>query len=129
MVRIGLSPFANHRSLFTPPLPLPLVFEQPLLPPEPAAVSAEGAIGADDAVTGNDDANHVCAVRSPDSAACSGITHAFCHPGIGARFTSRNGTQDFPIAELKFGANRSQRQIELDILAGEIISQLLASGL
>ena len=80
-------------------------------------------------MTGNDDANHVGAVRWPYRAASPRVTHAFRHPGIGARFADWNRTQDFPIAELKFRAYRSQRQIKLEIPARKILRQLLADGL
>ena len=61
-------------------LPFPLVVEQPFLPPEAAAVAAERAVGADDAVAGNDNGKHVRAVRSADGASGIGYPEALCHP-------------------------------------------------
>ena len=58
----------------------PLVIEQPLLPPQSAAVTAKCAIGADDAMTRDDDANHVRAVRAANSPARIYIAEAFRHP-------------------------------------------------
>ena len=46
----------------------PFVIEQPFLAPQTATVPTEGAIGADDAVARNDDANHVRAIRATNCA-------------------------------------------------------------
>src|SRR4051812_6980408 len=51
----------------------------------------------------------------------------FRHPGIRSRFTYWNGTQQLPIAQLKFRSDRCERNIELEILPGKIIGKLGAN--
>ncbi len=49
------------------------MFEQPLLPPQTAAVAAERAVGADYTMTRDNNANHVRAVGPTDGAPCIAI--------------------------------------------------------
>src|SRR5213079_440161 len=97
---------------------------QPFLAPQPAAVSAQRSVGADHAVTRNDNADHVCAVRTADSPARVFISQAFRHPGIRACFACGNRLQNFPGPQLKLRTNWRQWNIELEVFAGEIIGQL-----
>src|ERR1700680_1219865 len=98
--------------------------EQPFLAPQSTAITAERAIGANDAMTWDDDAHHVFAIGATDRATHLNIAQSLCHPGIGSRFTQRNRAQGFPCAKLKRRSHRRQGDIELEILSGEIIGQL-----
>src|SRR6266566_8977642 len=102
----------------------PLVIEQPFLTPQSATVTAQRAIRADDAMTGDDDANHVGAVGTTNRATRVLITELFRHPRIGTRFAHWDGPQDFPCSQLKVRPDRRQWNVELQVLAGKIISQL-----
>src|SRR5438046_555622 len=95
-----------------------LVIEQPFLSPQTAAVTTERAISANDTMTRNHDTNHIRAVRATDSAACVLISELLRHPRIGTRFAYRNRTQNFPGSQLKVRADRRQRNVELQVLAG-----------
>src|SRR5205085_6847768 len=106
----------------------PLVIEQPLLAPQAAAVTAQRAVSANDAVARNDDANHVRAIRATNRPAGVFVAKPFRHPGIRPRLADRDRPQDFPRAQLKRRADGRQRDIELQLSAGEIIAELLASG-
>src|SRR6202040_1933416 len=56
---LGPSDFGRALLLFRK---TPLVIEQPFLSPEAAAITAERTVGADDAMTGDDDGEHVRSV-------------------------------------------------------------------
>src|SRR5438128_10717627 len=58
----------------------PLVFEQPFLTPQTAAVTTERTIRSNDAMTRNNDANHVLAVGASDCATHLNIAKFFRHP-------------------------------------------------
>ncbi|HEY1583341.1 MAG TPA: hypothetical protein VGF73_09620 [Chthoniobacterales bacterium] len=103
------------------------MIEQPLLPPEPSAVTAKRTIGADHAMAGNDDAHHVRAVRAADGAARSGAAELLGHPGIGARLREWNRAQHLPGAHLEVGADGRERDSKIEIFAGKIIAQFFAN--
>ena len=73
-----------------------LVIEQPFFSPEATAVTAERAVGADDAVAGNDDGEHVRAVRAADGATRVRDAETFRHPGIGTCFRDRESSARSP---------------------------------
>src|SRR5687768_17087421 len=52
------------------------VIEQPPLPPQPATVSSEFAVAADDAVTRDDDGHAIVAIRAGDCAHGGVAAHA-----------------------------------------------------
>jgi hypothetical protein len=62
---------------FAPP---PLVIEQPLFAPQSTAIAAERSVGANDAMTRNDNANHVCAIGASDSASGVAVAKTLRHP-------------------------------------------------
>src|SRR4029079_98015 len=67
-----------------------LMIEQPFLAPQTAPISAEGPVGSNDAVTRDDDANHVRAIRATNCATRIFVAQSFCHPRIGTRFAKWN---------------------------------------
>ena len=113
----------DHYSLSTSRI-APLVIEEPFLAPQTAAVPAERAVGANNAVARDDDANHVRAIRATNCATRIFIAQALCHPRIRTRFANWNRLQDFPRAQLKGRSDRSQRNFKLQLLAGEIVSRV-----
>src|SRR5438094_470284 len=110
----------RHTAFLSTPQPLnyspsqhfSFVIEQPFLAPQSTAVAAQRSIRSNDAMTRNNDADHVLAVGATDCASHLDIAELFCHPGIGTRLANRNGTQKFPRSKLKRRSNRRQRQIE-----------------
>src|SRR5437016_2633031 len=117
----NLSLLTNHSSLLNP---VALVIEQPFLAPQPTAVSAKRAVSADHAMTRNDDADHVCAVRTTNRPASVFVSQAFRHPRIRASLPFGNRLQDFPGPQLERRTNRCELNIELEVFAGEVIGQL-----
>src|SRR6266550_2763985 len=81
------SPLSLDRSLAHK---TPLVIEQPFLAPQPAAVTAQRTVGANDAMTRNNDADHVLAIGPAHRATHLDITEFFRHPRIRARFAGWN---------------------------------------
>ena len=106
----------------------PLVIEQPFLAPQTAAVPAERAIRSNHPMARDDDANHVRAIRATNCATRIFIAQALCHPRIRTRFANWDRLQDFPSAQLEGGPDRSQRNFELQLLAGEIVPELRTDG-
>src|SRR5262249_18423634 len=115
------SHFLLITSHFYPPS---LVIEQPFLAPQTAAVAAERAISANDAVARDDDADHVRSIRATNCPTRIFIAQTLCHPRIRTRLADWNRLQDLPRAQLKGRSDRSQRNFELQLLASEIILQL-----
>src|SRR6266540_3442346 len=101
------------------------VIKEPLLAPAAAAVAAERPVGADDAVTGDEDGDLVLAVDAPNRADGAGRTHAARHVGVGPRLAIRDLAECLPGRQLERGAALLQRQIEVAPRAGEILAQLL----
>src|SRR6266496_388445 len=101
-----------------------LMLEQPFLAPQTAAVSAQGAVSADHAVTRDDNADHVRAVRAANCSTRVFISQALRHPGIRACFAYGNRLQNLPSPQLKRRTNRRQWNIELQIFTREVIGQL-----
>src|SRR5437016_13458683 len=106
----------------------PFGIDQPLLAPPTTAVPTERAIGANHAMAGDDDANHVRSIRATNCATRIFIAQALCHPRIRTRLANWNRLQDFPRAQLKGRSDRSQRNFELQLLAGEIVRELRTDG-
>src|SRR5215211_9360681 len=102
----------------------PFVIEQPFLAPQTAAVPAERPVGSNHAVTRDDYANHVRAVRATNCATRIFIAQALCHPRIRTGFANWNRLQDCPCAQLERGSDRSQRNFKLQLLACEILPEL-----
>jgi len=84
------NPITNHFSFITIPEHSLLVIEQPFLTPEAAAVTTERTIRSDDAMTWNNDGEHVLAIGATDCAAHLDITQFLRHPRIRARFAGWN---------------------------------------
>src|SRR4029453_1987242 len=106
----------------------PFVIEQPFLAPQSAAVPAERPVGSNHPMARDDDANHVRAIRATNCATRIFIPQALCHPRIRTRFAYWNRLQDSPSAQLEGGSDRSQRNFELQLLAGEIVPELRTDG-
>src|SRR5687768_9172634 len=106
----------------------PLVVEQPFLAPQAAAVAAEGAVGANDAVAGDDEAKHVRPIGTAHGALGVGDAELPGHPAVRARFASGDGAQEVPGPALEFRSDRREGKVELQILAREIISKLNAEA-
>src|SRR5439155_26640612 len=111
-ITVNLSLLTSHISLLNP---VALVIEQPFLAPYPTAVSAKRAVSADHSMTRNDDADHICAVRTTNRPARVFISQAFRHPRIRACFSFGNRLQDFPGSQLERRTNRCQLNIELEV--------------
>src|SRR5439155_348210 len=68
----------------------PLVIEQPFLSPQAAAVAAERTIRSNDAMTRDNDTDHVLAIGPPDRATHLNIAKFLRHPRIRSRFAGWN---------------------------------------
>src|SRR5579863_3186055 len=99
--------------------------EQETLELEAAAVAGERAVGADDAVAGDDHGDRVAPVGAADGAACRGASDRLGDLGVGPGLAVGDGDQGLPDAALESGAVRRQRQGELAAPAGEVLGELL----
>src|SRR5437762_6023771 len=79
-------------------------------------------------MTRDDDADHVRSIRATNCATRIFIAQALCHPRIRTRFANRNRLQDFPSAQLEGGPDRSKRNFEHQLPAGEIVPELRTDG-
>src|SRR5207247_6731732 len=102
----------------------PLVIKQPLLAPQSAAVTAQRAISANNAMTWDSDANHVGAVGTTNGSTRVFISELLRHPRIRTRLAHRNRTQNPPSPQLKVRPDWRQRNVELQLPARKIIGKL-----
>ena len=105
---------------------LPLVIEQPFLAPETAAVTAEGAVGADDAMTRDDDRESMFVpFARPTARRAPGIPRRSAikmEKRVSRRPGLERGTLTSP--HLEIGSDRRKRDVEFQTLAREITSEL-----
>src|SRR5579864_6270062 len=95
--------------------------EQPALPREPAAIAGQGAVGADDAVAGDDDADRVRAVRQAHGAHRAGTTDLPRERAIGERLAAGDGAERAPDRLLEgCAADRDGKIVDRVELAREI---------
>ncbi len=90
--------------------------------------AGEGAVGADDAMAGNDHAGGVGGIGAADGASGEGRSQLRGELAVGARFTERNSAEGGPDAELEGRAGQSEREIEGAATTGKKIGELCASG-
>src|ERR1700730_14507355 len=93
--------FADHRKLRDGWGSCTFMFEEPLLAFHTAAVAGEGAVGSDDAVTGNDDSDGIGAVGETDGADWGGAADAAGELAVGGGGAERNLSQSLPYLTLK----------------------------
>ena len=77
------------------------VFQEPSLAFHAAAVSGEGTVSADDAVTGNDDSYGIGAIRKTDRPDCGWAADAIGKFAVGDGGAERNLSQSLPYLTLK----------------------------
>src|SRR6266566_7792651 len=92
---------ADHRKLRDGWGACAFMFKKPSLAFHAAAVAGEGAVRADDAVTGNDDANGIGAIGETDCPDGGGAADAFGEFAIGDGGAERNLSQSLPNLTLK----------------------------
>ena len=73
------SPTTNHCP-FARTCVASLVLEQPFLAPQTTTISTQRAVSANDAMTRNDDTNHVRPIRAANGASRVFVPEAFGHP-------------------------------------------------
>jgi len=100
--------------------------QQRALDQQPAAEAGERAVGADDAVAGNDDRQRVRAVREAHGACASGVAEAARQLAIGDGLTIRDGPQRLPDRQLERRACGGQPQPEGAPPPGKVLAQLRA---
>jgi hypothetical protein len=85
-----------------------LVFEQPFLAPESAAVAAERSTGVHDAVAGDEDGDPIASVGHAHGALGPGIANRGGELGIGPGGTAGDGPEGGPDAGFEGRAGRYQ---------------------
>src|SRR5262249_36604503 len=100
----------------------PLVIQQPLFSPPPAAVSDQLTVGTNHPVARNHQGQRVSSVSAPDCPHCSRAIKPTRQIRIRPSLTRWNLPQQFPNAPLKSGTNHHQRDRELYCLSVEIIT-------
>src|SRR5215472_5192950 len=99
------------------------MLEQPALAREAAAISRERAVGADDAMARDDDADGIAAIGAADGANGAGTAEARSERAIAQRRARRDGGEPGPDAPLKRraggapGDRREARDIAVEIAA------------
>jgi len=101
-----------------------LVLEQPLLAPQAATVASQGAVRADDAMAGHDDAQTIVAVGAADRAYCGRVSDRSRDLGVRASRSRRNRLESAPYFALKSRAEDLDRRLEAQIASGEIRLEL-----
>src|SRR5436309_14794123 len=102
----------------------PLVIKQPLLAPQSAAVTAQRAISANNAMTWDSDANHVGADGTTNGSRRVFISELLRHPRVRTRLAHRNRTQDLPSPQLEVRPDWRQGDADLQLPARTITVQL-----
>src|SRR5262249_44143519 len=102
------------------------VVEQPFLAFEAPAVAGERPVGADHAMTGNNDRNRVPPVGKADGARSRRLPDAARQLAVRDRFTEGNLAQLLPHFFLKCRSVRSKRDVEVPQITGEVRRQLRA---
>src|SRR5205823_7029773 len=95
--------------------------QQRALDQQPAAEAGERAVGADDAVAGNDDRQRVRAVRETHGACPADVAEAARQFAIGDGLTIRDGLERLPDRQLERGAFGGQRQSEGAAPPGKVL--------
>src|SRR5438067_10810329 len=78
-----------------------LVFEEPALAFDAAAVAGEGAVGADDAMTGDDNSDGIGAVGEADCPDCGWAADSIGEFAVGDGGAERNLSQSLPYLTLE----------------------------
>src|SRR5271154_2505581 len=102
----------------------PLMREQPPLAFQAAPESGERTVGADDTMTGHDDADRISAVRQSDRARGAGIADALRLLAVAQGLAIANLRQALPHTLLKLRALQVERQVELAARSREILLEL-----
>src|SRR5689334_14497718 len=105
---------------------LGLVREQRALERQSAAIAREAAVGADHAMTRNDQRDRVRAVRRTHAARGRRLADRARDLAVAARLAVRNREQRLPHGLLELRAVRRELEVELGALAGAILLHLLA---
>src|SRR5437016_695143 len=77
-------------------------------------------------MTGNDNGEHVRAIRAADGATRVRNAETLRHPRIRTRLRHGYRAQDLPGPHLEVRSDRCERNVECEIFAGEISSELRA---
>lgn len=86
--------------------------------------AGEGAVGADDAVAGDDDAGGIGGVGAADGASGGRRAELGGELAVGARFAEGNREEGGPDALLERSAVKGERKVEGAAAAGEVIEEL-----
>jgi hypothetical protein len=100
------------------------MFQKPDFSPEPSAVSGEGAVGADDTVAGNYDADGITAIGGTHGPTGFGPVHKSGDISVGGGLSEGYGLQDLPDSPLKCGSPGSKGQVKDPALVVKIFIQL-----
>src|SRR4051812_33948328 len=104
--------------------PRALMLEQPALALESARVAGQTSVGADDAVTRDDDRDRVAAHRRADGADGLRGAYATGQLGIADGLAEPDGAERLPDPKLELGAAEGQRQVELPPASREELGEL-----
>src|SRR5258708_34495708 len=95
-----------------------------MLSPQPATVSGERAVRADDPVARNDDGDLVCSVRAGHCSGSGRLLHLVRDLRVAPRGSGRNGLQRIPYLAGKSGSVTRNRRFERRRPAVEIVAKL-----
>ncbi len=98
--------------------------EQPAFAVESAAVSVEGAVGCDDTVAWDDDADTVSAIGESDSTRSAGVAELGCELPVADGLPEGDLAQCAPDASLPFGARRVEGDGKVGQLTGKVRTEL-----
>ena len=99
--------------------------QQPLLARQAAAVTRQGAVRTDHAMTRQDDGDRIAAIGEPDRARSAGIAEISRQLAIAPSLAVRNLAQRRPDSLLKRRTMKLERQVKLATCGREIFAQLL----
>src|SRR5262249_13670337 len=122
--RLGATGFDAQRQRTADAGVRSLMVEQPLLAPQSAAVAGERAVGADYAMTRNDEAQRVVAVRASYSAHGGRTPDGGSDFRVRARGAWRNREQRVPDRALERRSAHDERRLEAQRSAPQILPQL-----
>jgi hypothetical protein len=104
---------------------LAFVFQEPSLAFHAAAITGEGTVRANDAVTGNDDSNGIGAIRQTDCPDCGWAADAIGEFGVRDGGAERNLSQRLPYLTLKGRAVGFDGQV---VDCGQVSGKVVADG-
>ena len=120
----SVAPFAGLRLCILSVQSVGLVFEQPVLAPESAAVAAERSTGVHDAVAGDEEGDPVASVGHPDGALGTGVADRGSEFAVGPRGTAGDGSEGGPDAGFEGCARGDEGNGEGTPGSGEIVFEL-----